>query len=82
SDLFSLGVTLYYALCGVLPFGPRSKDDPPPTEEDISPSPPHRFNPEVPLTLSRFTQVLLRQVTGIEYEDAGEALQALARDTE
>jgi len=82
SDLFSLGVTLYYALCGLLPFGPRSKDDPPPTDEDISPSPPHRFNPEVPLTLSRFTQVLLRQVTGVEYDDAGEALQALARDTE
>lgn len=82
SDLFSLGVTLYYALCGVLPFGPRSKEDPPPTDEDISPSAPHRFNPEVPLTLSRFTQVLLRQVAGVEYEDAGEALQALARDTE
>ncbi|MFB6264917.1 MAG: protein kinase, partial [Bradymonadaceae bacterium] len=27
SDLFSLGVTLYYALCGTLPFGPRSEDD-------------------------------------------------------
>ncbi len=82
SDLFSLGVSLYYALCGVLPFGPRSKDDPPPTEEALAPPSPHRYNPEVPLTLSRFTMVLLRQVQGISYEDAGEALQALARDTE
>ena len=82
SDLFSLGVSLYYALCGVLPFGPRSKKDPPPTEEDIDPPSPHRFNPDVPLTLSRFTMVLLRQVEGVTYEDAGEALQALARDTE
>lgn len=82
SDLFSLGVSLYYALCGVLPFGPRSKKDPPPTEEPIDPPPPHRFNADVPLTLSRFTMVLLRQVDGLSYEDAGEALQALARDTE
>lgn len=82
SDLFSLGVSLYYALCGVLPFGPRSKEDPPPTEEDLSPPSPHRYNPEVPLTLSRFTMVLLRQVEGVAYEDAGEALQTLARDTE
>jgi serine/threonine protein kinase/tetratricopeptide (TPR) repeat protein len=81
SDLFSLGVTLYYALAGVLPFGPRSKQDPPPTEEDIRPPPPHRYNDDVPLTLSRFTMVLLRQVEGVEYRDAGEALQALARDT-
>jgi len=82
SDLFSLGVSLYYALCGVLPFGPRTKKDPPPTEEPIDPPPPHRFNADVPLTLSRFTMVLLRQVDGLAYEDAGEALQALARDTE
>lgn len=82
SDLFSLGVTLYYALCGVLPFGPRSKDDPPPTEEDLQPPPPHRFDDNIPLTLSRFTMVLLRQIDGVEYQDAGEALQALERDTE
>lgn len=82
SDLFSLGVSSYYAICGVLPFGPRSKKDPPPTEEAIRPPPPHRFNPDVPLTLSRFTMVLLRQVEGVDYEDAGEALQALVRDSE
>ncbi len=82
SDLFSLGVTLYYVLCGVLPFGPRSKDDPPPTEDDLDPPPPHRFDSDIPLTLSRFTMVLLRQIEGVEYHDAGEALQALERDTE
>lgn len=82
SDLYSLGVTLYYAMCGVLPFGPRSKEDPPPTEEDFRPPEPHRLNPEVPLALSRFTMVLLRQVPSIEYADAGEALQGLADDTE
>ncbi len=82
SDLYSLGVTLYYAMCGVLPFGPRTKEDPPPTEEDFRPPEPHRLNPEVPLALSRFTMVLLRQVPSIEYADAGEALQGLADDTE
>ncbi len=82
SDLYSLGVTLYYAMCGVLPFGPRTKEDPPPTEEDFRPPDPHRLNPEVPLSLSRFTMVLLRQVPQLEFEDAGEALQALANDTE
>jgi serine/threonine protein kinase/tetratricopeptide (TPR) repeat protein len=82
SDLYSLGVTLYYALCGVLPFGPRSKEDPPPTEEDFRPPEPHRLNPEVPLALSRFTMALLRQLPDFEYADAGEALQDLVRDTE
>ena len=82
SDLFSLGVTLYYALCGVLPFGPRSKDDPPPTDEPFRPPEPHRLNPQVPLSLSRFTMVLLRQVAELEFADAGEALQSLGRDTE
>ncbi len=82
SDMFSLGVTLYYALCGVLPFGPRSKDDPPPTEEDFRPPDPHRLNPEVPLSLSRFTMALLRQVDDVEFQDAGEAMQSLARDVE
>ncbi len=82
SDMFSLGVTLYYALCGVLPFGPRTKDDPPPTDEDFRPPEPHRLNPEVPLTLSRFTMALLRQLPGVEFQDAGEAMQALARDVE
>ncbi len=82
SDLYSLGVTLYYAMCGVLPFGPRTKEDPPTSEEDFRPPEPHRLNPEVPLNLSRFTMVLLRQVADIEYADAGEALQGLAKDTE
>jgi serine/threonine protein kinase/tetratricopeptide (TPR) repeat protein len=82
SDLYSLGVTLYYALCGVLPFGPRSKDDPPPTEEDFRPPEPHRLNEDVPLVLSRFTMALLRQLPDFEYADAGEALQDLVQDTE
>lgn len=81
SDLFSLGVTLYYALCGVLPFGPRSKNDPPPTEEDFRPPEPHRLHAGVPLPLSRFTMALLRQLPDVDFRDAGEALQALARDT-
>ncbi len=82
SDLYSLGVTLYYAMCGVLPFGPRTKEDPPPTDEPFRPPEPHRLNPEVPIAMSRFTMVLLRQVPSIEYADAGEALQGLADDTE
>ena len=82
SDLFSLGVTLYYALCGVLPFGPRTKEDPPPTEEDFRPPEPHRLNDAVPLALSRFTMALLRQVDDVQFMDAGEAMQALAKDVE
>ncbi len=82
SDLYSLGVTLYYAMCGVLPFGPRTKEDPPTSEEDFRPPEPHRLNPEVPLNLSRFTMVLLRQLPGFEYMDAGEALQSLAADSD
>ncbi len=82
SDMFSLGVTLYYALCGVLPFGPRTKNDPPPTEESFRPPEPHRLNPNVPLTLSRFTMALLRQLPGVDFRDAGEAMQALASDVE
>ncbi len=81
SDLYSLGVTLYYTMCGVLPFGPRTKEDPPTNEEDFRPPDPHRLNPDVPLNLSRFTMVLLRQVADLIYMDAGEALQALAADS-
>lgn len=82
SDLYSLGVTLYYAMCGVLPFGPRSKSDPPPTEEPFRPPDPHRLNPDVPLNLSRFTMILLRQVEDLDFADAGESLQHLAKDSE
>ena len=82
SDLYSLGVTLYYAMCGVLPFGPRTKEDPPTNEEPYRPPEPHRLNSEVPLAFSRFTMVLLRQLGEFEYADAGEALKALASDHE
>ena len=82
SDLYSLGVTLYYAMCGVLPFGPRTKEDPPTNEESYRPPEPHRLNSEVPLAFSRFTMVLLRQLGDFEYHDAGEALKALASDHE
>ncbi len=82
SDLYSLGVTLYYAMCGVLPFGPRTKEDPPTNEEPYRPPEPHRLNTEVPLAFSRFTMVLLRQLGDFEYADAGEALKALASDHE
>jgi len=73
SDLFSLGVTLYYAMCGVLPFGPRSKDDPPPTDEPFRPPEPHRLNPEVPLKPSKFTTVLPRHAPDLAFKDAGAA---------
>ena len=82
SDMFSLGVTLYYVLCGALPFGPRTKEDPPPTDEPFRPAEPHRLNPSVPLSLSRFTMALLRQIPGVEFADAGEAMLALAHDTQ
>lgn len=82
SDLYSLGVTLYYAMCGVLPFGPRTKEDPPTNEEPYRPPDPHRLNAEIPLSFSRFTMVLLRQLGDFEYADAGEALKALSTDHE
>lgn len=84
SDLYSLGVTFYYCLTGVLPFcvtsGPENKVDTLLTLKkhmDHDPPPPSTLRAEVPSYLDRIVMKLLARHPDDRYTSAIIAAQAL-----
>jgi predicted ATPase/serine phosphatase RsbU (regulator of sigma subunit)/tRNA A-37 threonylcarbamoyl transferase component Bud32 len=71
TDLYSLGVTFYRLLTGVLPF--RSTDPLELVHSHIArtPSPPHAVNPRVPAILSAMVMRLLSKNAEDRYQDVG-----------
>jgi len=77
SDIFSLGATLYDALCGAPPF---AADDPDPLKARTEPQelvPPVEEDPSVPIGLSDVLTKMLARDPSRRYQSAGEALAEL-----
>lgn len=78
SDLYSLGATLYDALCGTPPF---AADDPDPLQASLEPQalvPPIEEDPAVPVGLSEVLTKMLTREPAQRYQSAAAALEALA----
>ncbi|MDB2449035.1 serine/threonine protein kinase, partial [bacterium] len=79
TDIFSLGVTFYQALCGQLPF---SGDTLPGLAYAITQTQqesPRKHNPEVPVALVRIVNKALKKNPDERYGSAGEMAQALRK---
>ena len=84
SDLYSLGVTFYYVLCGIQPFAVSGKDGHLDTDatmkghiKDERPSPPSFHNPEVPPYLDAVIMRMMAKNPDDRYQSAILAAQAL-----
>ncbi|WP_157954244.1 serine/threonine-protein kinase [Saccharospirillum mangrovi] len=79
TDIFSLGVTLYRALCGQLPFNGDTLPGLAFAITQTQQESPRKHNPEVPVALVRIVNKALKKNPAERYATAGEMAQALRK---
>jgi serine/threonine protein kinase len=72
SDLYSLGVTVYYALTGEKPFTGRSSFDIMTKQREYNPPMVHEINPRVPKEISKLVARMMEKLPSNRYPDSSE----------
>ncbi len=79
TDVFSLGMTLYYMLTGRVAYLARNRQELALAFQLQTPRPPRRINPAVPAELSRIVMKMIAVDRGERYGDCAEVLADLHR---
>lgn len=79
TDIFSLGVTLYQALCGQLPFQGETLPSLAYAITHTQQESPRKHNPEIPVALVRIVNKALKKDPSERYASAGDMAQALRK---
>jgi eukaryotic-like serine/threonine-protein kinase len=76
SDIYSLGVTAYYALTGEKPFSGQSSFEIMTKQREYTPPPPFQLNPRLPKEVSAMIMRMIAKTPGDRFKDAEECRQA------
>ncbi|HEX5804635.1 MAG TPA: diguanylate cyclase [Azospira sp.] len=79
ADLYSFGITLYEMLTGTLPFSAREGIELVHAHIAVAPTPPHRVDPRIPVTLSLIVMRLIEKMADDRYQSAWGAMHDLER---
>ena len=77
SDVYSLGVVLYEAITGRVPFQAGSSEELARMHREELPPPPRKFNSSVPLPVEEFLLLVLSKDPSSRYQNANQMGQAL-----